>query len=222
MAHSSDQSPEIITSSPSIRPWSFNKGHSWRGRYLLLILCIVIIIAMVIGTIFVAHHYYHEWGGQGFLKARNTDGRKKSNNSYSSLPLRRVMARGAPGVHTSEHARGTEMHSVPSFYSCGDQQNSCEAYGLPVGPYIRDVRTAWIGLIHYAVHVLSRRYVLPFHNIYYVWHILLQFKCDRVRLSTFRSKTTKMPCLEFRMCCGCWRRLLPQWNSLFGEWLYRV
>lgn len=93
---------------------------------------------MIIGTIFVAHHYYHEWGGQGFLKISSRDDRKDSNNPYSCLPLRRIIAREAPGVHRSEHARDTKLPSVPPFNYCGDQQNSCEAYGLPVGPDIRD------------------------------------------------------------------------------------
>jgi hypothetical protein len=138
MAYTSDRSPEIITSRPSSRAWSLDTDHPWHGRCLLLMLSILIIIAMIIGTIFAAHRYYHEWGGQGFLKARSSDDQKDSNNPCSCLPLRCVIAREAPGVHRFEHVRGTKMSSVPPFYSCRDQQNSCEAYGLPVGPDIRD------------------------------------------------------------------------------------
>lgn len=138
MPHSSDQSPEIITSQPSTRVWSLDTGRPWRGRCLLLMLSILIIIAMIIGTVFVAHHYYHEWGGQGFLKARSRNERRYSTNLYGCLPLRRVIAKGALGVHRLEHVKGTKIRSVLPFYSCGDQQSSCEAYGLPVGPNIRD------------------------------------------------------------------------------------
>lgn len=93
---------------------------------------------MIIGTIFLAHHYYNEWGGQGFLKARNSNDQKGPNSPHNYLPLRRVIARDTPGVHRSEHARGIKLRSVIPFYSCGDQKTSCEAFGLPVGPNIRD------------------------------------------------------------------------------------
>ena len=74
--------------------------------------------------------YYHEWGGQGWLKSRaQTQNLKAADVQEVYLPLRKVEIRKDDTLRF-EWNRGS-MGSVP-FYVCGDQQSSCEAYNQPV------------------------------------------------------------------------------------------
>jgi hypothetical protein len=103
-----------------------------RGRVLLVVLAVAVIIGMIIGLIFVAHHYYHMWGGQGFLKARsNILDPQNTEILYSVLPLRQV-AKATQELYGFDHSGVKKSRSILPFYPCGDQQQSCEAYSRPV------------------------------------------------------------------------------------------
>jgi hypothetical protein len=89
---------------------------------------------MAVGIVFVAHKAYMDLGGQGFLKMRRSllsPVEEDVPNVY--LPLRKVescpneeslLAYGVGYIKRSPEY-------VP-FYTCGDQQHSCEAFGQPV------------------------------------------------------------------------------------------
>lgn len=102
-----------------------------RTRYSLGALAIIVIIAMVIGLIFTAHQYYHDFGGQGWLKARmQHEDRNTADIAQLYLPMRQSQVfREQP---LSERQETNPYYANVPFYTCGDQQNSCQAYGQPV------------------------------------------------------------------------------------------
>ncbi|PMD65993.1 uncharacterized protein K444DRAFT_701475 [Hyaloscypha bicolor E] len=80
---------------------------------------------MAICLLFVAHQYYREFGGQGWLKVR--DESQEQDKFYADtlfLPLRRQE------VWKVDPQRRSPQHNVP-YYVCGDQQSSCETYEQP-------------------------------------------------------------------------------------------
>jgi hypothetical protein len=86
----------------------------------------MIVLIMALGLLFVAHQYYIEFGGQGWLKGREE--RRKQNEIYANhlfLPLRKQE------VWTAGSGRRSPQNDVP-YYACGDQQNSCQTYNQPV------------------------------------------------------------------------------------------
>jgi hypothetical protein len=106
--------------------------RSRRSRVFLTILFVAVIIGMVVGLIFVAHHYYNMWGGQGFLKARkHILDSQHTEIVHSFLPLRQIttVTQGFNGFGEGWEKRSP---SILPFYPCGDQQQSCEADGQPV------------------------------------------------------------------------------------------
>lgn len=108
--------------------------YSRHRRYWLSALAVLFVAVMVIGIVFVAHKYYHDMGGQGFLKTRRVGG-----PADVCLPLRKTEIRDGHGESISASSAGYSRRSgedVP-FFACGDQQNSCEAFGQPVS------RLAW-------------------------------------------------------------------------------
>ncbi|KUJ18368.1 uncharacterized protein LY89DRAFT_781430 [Mollisia scopiformis] len=82
---------------------------------------------MVIGIVFTAHQYYHDFGGQGWLKARTDEQNGKTSDDPVQLylPIRQIQVFKNPAVW--ERQAGD---NVP-FYTCGDQQNSCESFKQP-------------------------------------------------------------------------------------------
>jgi hypothetical protein len=105
---------------------------------LLAIVAVLIIIAMIIATVFVASYYYHQYGGQGFLKARALlEDVSERQTSLNSLPMRSVMQNGSQTIREVEGGRIAA--SVP-FSPCGDQQSGCEGYGQPVGLHLEMIR----------------------------------------------------------------------------------
>jgi len=58
----------VIPSLPTGDQVSTSKNGAF--IYVLVALSVMIIIGMVIGIIFIAHYYFHIWGGQGLMKAR--------------------------------------------------------------------------------------------------------------------------------------------------------
>ncbi|KAI9643899.1 hypothetical protein NHQ30_007250 [Ciborinia camelliae] len=87
---------------------------------------------MIIGIVFSAHVYYHDMGGQGWLKLkqRNLEGNDQVQNfSQVCLPSRQL------GPYNSVFALSSRTPATVPYYTCGDQQNSCEAYAHPVSLY---------------------------------------------------------------------------------------
>jgi hypothetical protein len=129
--------------SPSSRRFSrlCKKMLSWRG--LLICLAALLVIIIVIGLLATAHTYYHEMGGLGWLRVK----RERVEHTYRGqsmlesqicLPSRRVVLEN--GGVSPMHIIGRSPANVP-YYTCGDQQNSCEAFGHPVSDVI--LSTTW-------------------------------------------------------------------------------
>ena len=103
-----------------------------RRRCWLSALAVLLVAVMVVGIIFAAHKYYHDLGGQGFLKTRRGLQMGSASNVY--LPLRKVEIRDDDNESFLVYGAGFIRRSgqnVP-FYVCGDQQHNCEAFGQPV------------------------------------------------------------------------------------------
>lgn len=111
------------------RATSLNESFLSR-RYILLGSAIVVILLMCTGVIFAAHSYYHQWGGQGFLRARDQDLQEITPNVF--LPMKKigVYEDGSLLSYLPPFKRDPQM-DIP-YYACGDQQNSCEAFQQPV------------------------------------------------------------------------------------------
>ncbi|KAF8858914.1 hypothetical protein BDZ45DRAFT_590465 [Acephala macrosclerotiorum] len=126
-------SPQTISSQPSSssRLSDFKEIVSRRRtRYWLGGLAIVVIIAMVIGLIFTAHQYYHDFGGQGWLKARTQQrDRNSTDMPQLYLPLRPIQIFREQSL--SERQAGNPYYANVPFFTCGDQENSCQAFGQP-------------------------------------------------------------------------------------------
>lgn len=127
-----------------------------KKRIILSVLAIPIITGMGIGFIFVAHFYYHEWGGQGFWRSRTIDEALRDSffpvndvlrNAETDvcLPMRKIAdfdsSNNFPNLnHDPELRRAAPVESptayLPNntypFFVCGDQAQDCEAYGQPV------------------------------------------------------------------------------------------
>ncbi|ATZ57014.1 hypothetical protein BCIN_14g02040 [Botrytis cinerea B05.10] len=98
---------------------------SWRG-WLCYLACLLVII-MIIGIVCSAHVYYHDMGGQGWLKKRRSQERFDQVQRFSEvcLPSRPLEP------YNSMLALSPRMPAAVPWYTCGDQQNSCEAYAHP-------------------------------------------------------------------------------------------
>ena len=97
-------------------------------RFVLGCLALVVLVVMVIGVVFVAHQYYHDFGGQGFLKSRGPDTELDTDTDvFIYLPLRSVEAWSG----RERSWKGQRSPEDIPFYTCGDQQNSCEAFNQP-------------------------------------------------------------------------------------------
>lgn len=130
----------------SLESWKYRassfRDHVVRRRYwMLTFFAIVVLLIMVMSIIFVAHAYFHQFGGQGFLKAREKDYIDRGDPPYLYLPLRKVEVQ-----NTQDHELNSLLTYLPwnirslgpgsniPFYTCGDQANSCETFDQPVGP----------------------------------------------------------------------------------------
>lgn len=125
--------------------------YVYQKRFLLSIISILVIIGMAISLVFVAHYYYHVWGGQGFLKSRTieealdsiffTKSDQSVNKSNDQIDLF-IPMRKTTEYYSDFLDRDTELRRAVStgplqngslpFYVCGDQAEDCEAYGQPV------------------------------------------------------------------------------------------
>src|SRR4051812_43050415 len=107
---------------------SCKKILGWRGW--LIYLAVLMVIVIVFGLLATAHTYYHEMGGFGWLKSK----RERVEHTYREqsilepqicLPSRRFALDN--GSISPPYITGRSPANVP-YYTCGDQQNSCEAY----------------------------------------------------------------------------------------------
>ncbi|KAM3079387.1 hypothetical protein ACMFMG_005819 [Clarireedia jacksonii] len=132
-----EPSAEIRTSQS---PFSQRRSRSCRnllsrGGWLIYLAALMVII-IVIGLLATAHTYYHEMGGPGWLKSKrerveveHTYPRQSIPEPQICLPSRRFAFE--KGDVSPLYINGRSPANVP-YYTCGDQQNSCEAYGHPV------------------------------------------------------------------------------------------
>ena len=124
----SPQAPQGTHSPSSSRSRASNiRYHASQYKWLIFFLAGMIIIIMAIGLLFVAHQYYLEFGGQGWLKVRDENLEQRHVFAHNLfLPLKRQERWTTTVRHRSP------QNEVP-FYQCGDQENSCETYNQPVG-----------------------------------------------------------------------------------------
>jgi hypothetical protein len=103
------------------------RQHASCRRYWLCGLALVVVLVMISGVIFAAHHYYHDFGGQGFLKFRSQLQESHAVvDTHVFLPLRQVeLWPHSPPI------LGRSPEDLP-YFTCGDQQNSCESLQQPV------------------------------------------------------------------------------------------
>lgn len=104
------------------------RSLSWRG-WLCYLACLLVII-MIIGIVCSAHVYYHDMGGQGWLKLKKRSEEQfgqVQNFSEVCLPSRQL------GPYSLGFTLAPRIPTTVPYYTCGDQQNSCEAYAHPVG-----------------------------------------------------------------------------------------
>jgi hypothetical protein len=120
------QADRSQSSSKSSRTPSELPEYVPRRRWWLIAGAVLLLLVMCIGIVFAAHHYYIEFGGQGFLKDRDLFASSDLDAPKVFLPLRKVATFG----DDDRWSRRSPME-VP-YYSCGDQQSSCEAYNQPV------------------------------------------------------------------------------------------
>lgn len=102
-----------------------------RRRQFLIGVSVMVVAGMGVGLVFIAHHYYHMWGGQGFLKARHFEVDLQLSDAHTYLPLG-LTAKHNMAVRDFQDLHLKRFPKNVAFRPCGDQQNSCEAYDQPV------------------------------------------------------------------------------------------
>jgi hypothetical protein len=153
---------------------SCKKILSWRG--LLIYLALLMVIIIIIGLLATAHTYYHEMRGFGWLKSK----RERVEHTYLGdsilepqicLPSRRLALEN--GSISPPHITGRSPANVP-YYTCGDQQNSCEAYGHPVSDLILSIHSVTNIYFAWPGNLLSSSNDMSTNISYNVWSVLLQ------------------------------------------------
>lgn len=99
---------------------------SWRG-WLVYLACLLVLI-IIIGIVCSAHVYYHDMGGQGWLKLKQRSQEQfegVQSTSQVCLPMRPL------GPYNTVFGLSPRKAAPVPWYTCGDQQNSCEAYAHP-------------------------------------------------------------------------------------------
>lgn len=150
----------------------------FRFRVILVLLALMVIAVMGISLVFVAHAFYHQWGGQGFLK-RDVSYASDHDLSLLFLPLRKIQTAWDELEGDSEslllnlpwNTRSLGPGSNVPYYTCGDQASSCSAYDQPVSPiqYLSGYASADL-----PEHMLSGELQLLQRNVHQLWNILLQ------------------------------------------------
>jgi hypothetical protein len=116
------------------------RKYGFRCRYILGFLATMTLLIMVMSIVFVAHAYFHRFGGQGFLKTRDGNYLGGEDTPRIFLPLRKIESTRKYRKQEAEsllrylpwNARALEPGSSVPFYTCGDQRNSCETFDQPV------------------------------------------------------------------------------------------
>ena len=130
-AEQSNSPPYKASRSPSATSSSIIRKYVSKRRYCLAALACIMVVVMAIGIVFAAHHYYHAFGGEGFLRRRDQIKKWATlEEPKLHLPLRKVEIASVYAVARFQAMKRTPME-VP-FYICGDQQNSCEEFNQPV------------------------------------------------------------------------------------------
>jgi hypothetical protein len=134
MSQQSDRPPPrpIFSRSSSRSHTSSFRENVSRYRYLLYFLVGVALLLMALGVLFVAHRYYEDFGGQGWLKVRDESQDQAqlfADNVF--LPLKKPLKKVEVWNADSAPWRRSPQNDVP-YYECGDQENSCEIYSQPV------------------------------------------------------------------------------------------
>jgi hypothetical protein len=202
----------LSPSSSRSRASTFRNGFS-RHRWLLYPLAGLILLVMAIGLLFVAHQYYLEFGGQGWLKTRKEgQGQNEISADNLFLPLRKQE------IWSLDTRRKSPQNDV-AYYECGDQQNSCETYNQPVG-----------GISYYlltmAMLTSKPEHMLPSLDgvlrgfIHSVGNLLLQCVGVTIRLSSLRVPPTEVPSISCRMPCCSWWWMLPKKRRVFPKWMH--
>ncbi len=120
---------QILSPSSSRSRTSTFRENVSRHQPLLCFLAGLAILLMAVGVLFVAHKYYQDFGGQGWLKVRDEFQEQDERDVVNLfLPSRKEEIWDA-GI--AQGKRRSPQNEVP-FYECGDQQNSCEAFSQPV------------------------------------------------------------------------------------------
>lgn len=187
--------PQPIQSKPLTTPSPFRScsGRSnFRGfskrRILLFLLAIIVLALMVIGIVFAAHRYYIQFGGQGWLKKRTLKmGVPEPILPHLYLPMRQVesIAEVAVSWGLAERTPG----NVP-FYTCGDQQESCEEFSQPVSHLNTTCMPQSLTITQ--GHLLPSRHVLFCCLLYEFRHLLLQHHFVNIQLSSLSGRSTRM------------------------------
>jgi len=124
--HRLPQQQTMSSRSSSSSRLSAIKNYMLRRRCWLGTLCAIVVTVMIVGIAFSAHQYFHDMGGQGWLKTRSQNLPKRlSVNAQLFLPTRPIQTFKKQSV--LERQTGDD---VP-YYTCGDQTNSCESFGQP-------------------------------------------------------------------------------------------
>lgn len=100
-----------------------------KRRWWLGIGALFLFLGMIVGIIFAAHKYYVSFGGQGFLKNRSSHTEPTAEVPIFFLPIGQVELRHGRVLDLEISERSPK--NVP-YYTCGDQQHSCEAHNQPV------------------------------------------------------------------------------------------
>jgi hypothetical protein len=146
-----DKEPISLQPLP-LQPSSLSTDHSFKGRtsslsehvfrrrYILSVLATIVLVIMVMSVVFVAHAYFHQFGGQGFLK-RDEVYIRNIQPPRLFLPLRKVEWKWNDRKDKEKslliYLPWNKRHAgseIP-YYTCGDQEESCETFGQPVGAH---------------------------------------------------------------------------------------
>jgi hypothetical protein len=149
-------------------------------------LCVVVIVVMTIGVVFTAHQYYHDFGGQGWLKSR-TQHREGNTTDKAQLylPMRQIQMFRKPAFWERQ-----EGDDIP-FYTCGDQRNSCASFNQPVSLLLL-YRLGHGQLTCLKGYMLSCRDNLLGCHLHPIRYLLLQLYSINLSMRSNRSQPSEM------------------------------
>lgn len=212
--HSTKDRPSFSCPSPAPVP-SFPpppkpvRDHGSRRRAWLCLGAILLLLLMCATIIITAHVYFHEFGGQGWLKIKEGGATLTVETPMVYLPLRKIAT-------VSDIAGRRSPMEVP-YYACGDQQQSCEAYNQPVSTPVRTSRCISRRILGY---LLSRQNDLLPNHPHAIEDILLQFERNRVSMWCLLDCLTSLPTFLLRMPGRRRWRMLSTRHSVLAQRLH--